>query len=223
MLARRPVDDPRAKALQHRHQRTRHHPGADQPDQPAAQLADPLLQAGTDRPPLPRPARAVQRRDIAQCRQHQQQRGFRDRRRVGAGHVAHRDAARPRRVEIDRVDPDADLLDEPQTRRPRDHRLGHRPQDMQQNLGIGQQCREPRIIILGAGCDAKSVACQCGQPCRQERPGIVMEDRFHRTVAARSAIRRPERSSSDAPPQIPPLDENQIATSLALYGPARSA
>jgi hypothetical protein len=39
-------------------------------------------------------------------------------------------------AEVDRVDPDPDLLDQTQPGRPRDDRGGHRPQDVQQHVGL---------------------------------------------------------------------------------------
>jgi hypothetical protein len=54
-----------------------------------------------------------------QRRQHQQQSHFNDRLRVGSRHVADRDAAAASSIEIDRIDADPDLLDQPEIRRAR--------------------------------------------------------------------------------------------------------
>jgi hypothetical protein len=124
--SRRPVDEARAKPLQHRHQRARHRSGADEADDAATQFAAALDRPGVERPAPARPAGAVKAGEVAQRRQHQHDRRFGDRWRVGPRHVGDGDAARPRRREVDRVDPDPQLLDQPQFWRRGDDFGGHR-------------------------------------------------------------------------------------------------
>ena len=223
MLGARPIDRPRAETVQHRHQRLRHHAGPDQTDNAPAQLAGMLLQCGTGFPAPSGAAGPVEPGQIAQRGEHQQQRRLGHGRRVGAGHVGDGDAARPRRREVDRVDADADLLDQPEPGRLRDDRSGRRLQDMQQHLRLGQQRRERGFVRLGTGRDVEAVGAQRGKPGLQTRPGIVMEDRLHHPLPSRH--RQPSRiimeSSSEPEPAEPTeaaLDRQTIAAALDRMG-----
>jgi hypothetical protein len=83
-----------------------------------------------------------------QAGEHERERHLGDGAAVGPGQVAHRDAATLGRFEVDGVDADADLLDQAQLRRSRDHRLGHRLEHVPQHLDLGQQAPEPGLVAL---------------------------------------------------------------------------
>ena len=110
---------------------------ADQPDGAAADIADRLAQLRIGRPAAAFAGRAVQRRQATQGGQHQQDRSLGHRRRVGAGHIGHGDTALGGGVDVDGVDPGAELVHQPQPRRPRQVGAGQRPQHMPNHVGVG--------------------------------------------------------------------------------------
>jgi hypothetical protein len=65
---------------------------------------------------------------------------------VGSRHIADRDAAAAGGIEVDRIDADPDLLDQPETRRGIDHRSGNRLQHMQQDIGVGYLAAERFLV-----------------------------------------------------------------------------
>jgi hypothetical protein len=83
---------------------------ADQPDSAGADIADGLAQPRIGRPATVLAGGAVQRRQAAQCGQHQQHRALGHRRRISAGHVGDGDAALGGRLDVDGVDPGAELV-----------------------------------------------------------------------------------------------------------------
>src|SRR3546814_1331750 len=66
---------------------------------------------------------------------------------VGTGHVAHRDAVLPRLVERDRIDADAELLDQLELRRRGDEIARHRRQHMQQRGDLARDLVQRRRLI----------------------------------------------------------------------------
>ena len=60
-----------------------------------------------------------------------------------------------RRIQIDRVHPDADLLDQPQLRRRGDHLGRAALQHVPDHIGFRQQARQQRLVVLGADGDAE--------------------------------------------------------------------
>ena len=89
---------------------------------------------------------------------------------------------------------------------------------MQQNLGIGQQCREPRIVVLGAGCDVEIRH----SPVRSAGPPDAARHRNGRSLSlygcGKIGHQAARKIMSDAPPQIPAPRRKPIATSLAYMG-----
>src|SRR3546814_1184392 len=84
----------------------------DQPDDTPGDLSHTVEFGRVGGPPLAHTRPRVEEAGAPQHRHHQRQRHFGDRLAVGTGHVAHRDAVLPRLVERDRIDADAELLDQ---------------------------------------------------------------------------------------------------------------
>jgi aminoglycoside phosphotransferase (APT) family kinase protein len=89
---------------------------------------------------------------------------------------------------------------------------------VQQNLGIGEQRSETRVVRLGTGEDVKPLARQRGKPRHDPGAGIVVEDRLHLSLAPASAIECRYSTMNDLAAQSGPLDEKTIAAALRRLG-----
>ena len=69
-----------------------------------------------------------------------------------------------RRLEVDGVDADTDLVDQAQPRHRRDRLAGHRLQHVPEHLGLGQQvaARDHALGQLDVGLDIEALRPQCG-------------------------------------------------------------
>ncbi len=166
------VDQPTPEGDQHRREQTRNRAVSDQADSASAEFADTVLELGIE--PLAAPHRGIEARQPAQHGEHQRERQFRHRARIGAGKVAHRNAACLRRIQIDRVDADADFLDQPQLRRRGDHLGRAALEHVPDYVGLGQQADKRRVVVLGAD---GYVKIRNGRETRRKiRAGGVMEE-----------------------------------------------
>ena len=94
-----------------------------------------------------------------------------------AGHVAHSDAARARRIEVDRVDADAELLDQLQARSLLDPARRHPLEHVEQHVRILHFASEGLLVGLFDDRDA--------QPVVLERRNRRPETRAWRDTAER--------------------------------------
>jgi len=84
-----------------------------------------------------------------------------------------------RSFEVDRVDADADLLDQPQARRRCDHLLRRGLEHVPQHFGLSHVMREGVAIPHGTDRHLEPGALQAREPFREIRTGVVMEDDLH--------------------------------------------
>jgi hypothetical protein len=134
---------------------------ADQPDRAAADVAHRLAEARVGRPAPTVAGRPVQRGQPPQRGQHQQYGALRDRGRVRAGHVRHRDAQPRRGFDVDGVDPRAHLVHEPQVSRLFEVVTGDGTQHVPDHLGLGQVAVESVVVILAAVADIEPIRLWC--------------------------------------------------------------
>ena len=174
----------RPQRREHRRQPAGNRSVAHEADRPAAHLAVAVLDLHRLPPSLPGARRRVEAGDAAQGGEDEEQRHLGDGLRVRARHVADRHAAAPGRVQVDRVDPDADLLDQPQRGGPVEDGLGHRVEEVPEHLGVRHRRPVARTVRHRADGDAQPLPpLDLGHPSRQARTGRVVEDDPHSAAA----------------------------------------
>src|SRR5277367_1952954 len=188
-----PEADVGAQGYEDRDETLRHGSISDEPDAAAAQFAESFHGIGGQSPAFAAAGRRVERSDPAECRKDESQGVLGDGRGVHTRHVGDCDPHTVRSVAVDRIHAYANLLDEPEFRRIRDHGGRYRPQDMQQDLGIDDLAVEGLVVVLRHDDDARLDDLRKLRP--QLAAGREMQQRFHRS-AFRGA--RP-RASADRP------------------------
>ncbi len=89
-----------------------------------------------------------------------------------------------RRVEVDGVDADADLLDQAQRRRRGHVGLGHRLEYVKQHVGVRHLAGEAFGVGLVDDGDRKPVGRRLGEPAAEPGSGAVVEHRLHGSASA---------------------------------------
>src|SRR5262249_27497228 len=87
------------------------------------------------------------------------------------------DAAGLRRLQIDRIDAGADLLNQAQLGGMREILCSNRPQDMPQNVHLRKQPIKKLVVAFLAAFDFKALCASCGQlPAPGARKTVVQKD-----------------------------------------------
>ena len=142
---------------------------------PPISPSDASAPGGSAQPAAVRAA-AVELRQAAQRGEHERERHLGDGGGVRAGHVAHRDPVPARRLEVDGVHADADLLHELEARRPGEHLGGDRLQDVEDRRRVGKQRVERRVRGFGDDGDRQAAALPRRELRRQLRPRFAASD-----------------------------------------------
>ena len=134
---------------------------ADQPNRARSDVADRLAELRVGRPAAAVASRLIQHREAAQGGQHQQHRSLGYRRRVGAGHVGNGDTAFGGGVDVDGIDPGAELVHQPQASPPGQIGRGKWPQHMPNHVGLGYFPVEGLVrlggVVIGTPADVKPI------------------------------------------------------------------
>ena len=153
-----------------------------------ADVADGLTEAGVGGPPPAGTGVAVQFQESAHRGQHQQHGSLGGRRRVGAGHVGHRDVQFGGRVDLDGVHSRAQLVHQAQPGTPPEVIGGQWPQYVPHHIGPGQFAVQGDVVLLVAPADIQPV--RFGRNDFQNRVGgqeVRQDPNCHRGAGLRAA------------------------------------
>jgi hypothetical protein len=163
-----PAEQPRPHGPEHRRQPRGHRPVADQTHRAPADLAKKGLFLGRERP--------ARRRQAAQAGEHQGERHLGHGLGVGAGGMAHGDAARLDGREIDPVEGGAELLDQAQPRRLGEQGGSGRLQDVPEDESVGEGLAQAAAVVGSNHPDLEPVAGQSRHLGGERAAGRVGED-----------------------------------------------
>ena len=178
---RRDVEDPRAHQGEDGREDARNGAVAHQPHRPPADLPG-ALQHVRRRPPARAGAdAAVQVDEAAEAGDHERQGHLRHGAAIGPRHIAHRDPARGGGGEVDGVDADADLLDQPQPGGGGDVPGAEGLEDVPHRLGAGERRAQPGAVVGRDDLDGDAVFVRERREAGAEPgTGRVVPDRLHR-------------------------------------------
>src|SRR5215469_8170327 len=185
-----------ANRLKHRHEAARDRAKANEADCSPRQLAQLVRQFGIELPASAGARQPVEFSHSAERRQDQQQRHFGDGMRVRSRHVADRDAPGAGGVEVDRIDPDPDLLDQLEPLRRLDDGGRHRLQHMQKNFGVRHFAPEC-ILVRFVDDDRREI--ERGNSLPKAGAGAVLQYRLHRGRHPAKEAARPSAASMRRP------------------------